>query len=299
MNSSINNINKLNLTPTSFEFDGHVFREDTYGILKRLRYLIKKLNKISLEKNKKLNVLDIGCGTGINITIPLALAGYAIKGIDIDKKSIEKARDLSRGIPNITFLCMEIQQLSDNDIYDVIICSEVLEHIPNPGEFIKSIYSILDDNGTLIITIPNGYGYFELESFIEKKFPNLTYRLDGLIQQLFKDYSKYLPDALNKRHRSERTREYCDLSITTFDTVTKHCNKFAKRTLVRLLTDNNFRIEEIKNRTFLAGNIINILLREWDVLLRMNSVVADYLPTWLCSGWMVAAKKKIPAQISP
>jgi 2-polyprenyl-3-methyl-5-hydroxy-6-metoxy-1,4-benzoquinol methylase len=291
-----NHQDKLEITPVSFGFSGHVFREDTYGILKRLHYLINTIRKAGAEKNNKPRILDIGCGTGINITIPIALSGYAIKGIDIDAKSIEKAKSLSQSIPNISFSCQGIEPLINNEEFDIIICSEVLEHVPDTGKFLKNVRSIMDDDGLLILTIPNGYGYFELESHIEARFPGLAYRLDGLVQQLFKDYAKYLPESLNARHRYERTREYCDLSITTFDTETTHCNKFTKSEIVRRLTESDFRIVDFRNRTFLAGNLINILLRESNILLRLNGAIANYLPKWICSGWMIAARKNMDVQ---
>jgi SAM-dependent methyltransferase len=42
--------------------------------------------------------------------------------------------------------------------YDVILCTEVLEHVPSPAAALKEFYRILKTDGRLFITVPQGYG---------------------------------------------------------------------------------------------------------------------------------------------
>ncbi len=113
----------------------------------RLRFIISSVKKIA--RNKTLNIIDLGCGYGW-ITNALTKYGTAI-GVDL---SIKKAKQL---YPNCLFI--EADAVNGNILgkYDIVVSSEVLEHLPVPDQpiYIKNAYSLLADNGYLILTTPN------------------------------------------------------------------------------------------------------------------------------------------------
>ena len=45
-----------------------------------------------------------------------------------------------------------------NDTYDYVLCSQVLEHVPNPQTAAHELYRILKPQGQLLVTVPQGYG---------------------------------------------------------------------------------------------------------------------------------------------
>ncbi|MFI5305043.1 MAG: class I SAM-dependent methyltransferase, partial [Nitrospiria bacterium] len=136
-------------------------RENVYGHTKRLKWIIGHLNKDQ-------EIVEVGCGTGYMITLQLAKLGYNITGLDLDQKSIAYGKELfikENMNPNL----LRNIDISDFDRFpNVIILSEVLEHLTseNLKRFMNVIYTKLRPQGTLLITIPNGYGWFELESFL-------------------------------------------------------------------------------------------------------------------------------------
>ena len=279
-----------NLNASIFEFSGYVFREDAFGIIKRLRYFLEQIENIRFKFNMSIDevrIIDIGCGTGIGVTIPLAMAGYVIQGIDMDQASIDQAIRNTEGIPNISFSCQEISDLSVNEPFHVAVCSEVLEHVDHPDEFLKQIKNLLIDDGLLLVTVPNGYGYFELESLIYERFPGFVSYID-LVQQAMVE--RYGSNTLQERHERERSKDYCDMACPSLDRLTTHCNKFTSRRIKKLLENNNYQITDFRSRTFLAGNIINVIIRESDKLLSLNGRVADFLPKWMCSDWLIASR---------
>jgi SAM-dependent methyltransferase len=281
----------MDVFPSTIEFSGYIFREDAFGIIKRLHFFLKNIEAIRGKFDLNINeikILDIGCGTGIAVTIPLANIGYDIRGIDVDKSSINKANIMTKNIPNISFSCQELTTLDSSGRFHIVICSEVLEHLEKPDILLKQMKEVLVDNGLLLITVPNGYGYFELESLFYDRFPNFVSYIDLCQQALVERYGS---KALLRRHKIERSPDYCNVARSSLDEDTIHCNKFTSGKIKSLLGDNDYNIIEFKNRTFLAGNIINILLRESDNLLSWNGKIADYLPKWMCSDWLIASKK--------
>jgi 2-polyprenyl-3-methyl-5-hydroxy-6-metoxy-1,4-benzoquinol methylase/glycosyltransferase involved in cell wall biosynthesis len=109
-------------------------------------------------------ILDYGCAHGhyvMNIMTRIQPGTIKVTGIDIDKSNIEKAEAWARevGCQDFTkFLCGSLEDLKARPdmMFDVVICSEVLEHVPNPQEYIDELHKHLNPGGTFIGTTPYG-----------------------------------------------------------------------------------------------------------------------------------------------
>lgn len=65
-----------------------------------------------------------------------------------------------------------------NEAFDTIICSEVIEHLENPHQFLKQCHRVLKKGGKLILTTPNACGLpelFRLYSEHSKGYPTHLY----------------------------------------------------------------------------------------------------------------------------
>ncbi len=292
MNTSpILNQECVDVFPSTIDFSGYSFREDAFGIIKRLRFFLKHIEAIRSSLGfsvEDIKILDVGCGTGVAVTIPLADIGYNVKGVDVNEASINKAISMTKNYSNVSFYCQSLATLTDTEQFHIVICSEVLEHLEKPDELLKEMKDVLVDGGLLLITVPNGYGYFEFESIFYERYPKFVSYID-LCQQAVVE--RYGSKSLLKRHKIERSPEYCNASCSSLDEETIHCNKFTSRNIKQLLRSSGYKIIEFKSRTFLAGNIINILMRESDALLSLNGKIAAWLPKWMCSDWLIASKK--------
>jgi len=111
-------------------------------------------------KGKKL--LDIGCNDGV-YTIPYCELGGNAIGIDISKSLIEKARKNAKNL-NVQFLKNDIQQSIEleKNSFDIILFSEVFEHLIDKDKAIFNILKVLKSDGILILTTPTPV--FEIES---------------------------------------------------------------------------------------------------------------------------------------
>ncbi len=101
-----------------------------------------------------LVVLDAGCGEGYGVAILAEKAERAV-GIDIKPQLIEHAR---RRYPasNLEFQVMDCEALKFADgSFDVIVCDELLEHLPNYENFLGSARRVLRAGGLFICATTN------------------------------------------------------------------------------------------------------------------------------------------------
>lgn len=92
------------------------------------------------ENNKTL--LDIGCGSS-----PIISKYKKATGID---PNLSKLLFMKDKLPNVSF-----SQSLNGDLYDNILCIEVLEHLENPQEMINTIKSHLLTGGVAVIATPD------------------------------------------------------------------------------------------------------------------------------------------------
>ena len=117
--------------------------------------------KIDLNKNASL-MLDIGCGEGRHIFGAMEnFPDINCIGIDMDEPSIAKAvegPEYFKSISNahVDFIKGSAYSLPFNDdSADLIVCSEVLEHLREYEEAVKEIDRVLKPGGVLLISVPS------------------------------------------------------------------------------------------------------------------------------------------------
>jgi SAM-dependent methyltransferase len=57
-----------------------------------------------------------------------------------------------------TYVCPLDNIPVPDDSFDIIICTQVLEHVPYPSAVVKEFYRVLKPSGKLFVTVPQGYG---------------------------------------------------------------------------------------------------------------------------------------------
>lgn len=110
----------------------------------------------SLMRTTSLRILDVGCGVG-TLDFYLANKGFTVKGLDLSSRAISICNQFKRlsKIKNVSFSQIDVEKMKENSKYDLIICTEVIEHIQNDLKFIKKLHSLLKDNGSLVLSTPS------------------------------------------------------------------------------------------------------------------------------------------------
>jgi SAM-dependent methyltransferase len=133
------------------------------------------------SKDKKKNILDYGCGVGINLGI-LSKFGkvfYYDKSklaIDYVKKIYAKKK---------FFYLSKNKLLKYKKKFDIIIAADVIEHIKNDKKKINELSSLLKKNGFILITVPAYQKLFSSKDISLKHYRRYT--KDGL-NKVLKDY---------------------------------------------------------------------------------------------------------------
>lgn len=108
------------------------------------RILIAYFYSITLRIIKKLNVnkvLDAGCGEGFFLErLRKNNIGKSLEGIEFLKRAIEIGRKIH---PEITIKQGSIYSLPyKNNAFDIVLCTEVLEHLENPEKAYREILRV-------------------------------------------------------------------------------------------------------------------------------------------------------------
>lgn len=132
-----------------------------------------------LEKFEFRSILDVGCGDGsllshIQSRFPLV----ACNGCDVSESGISLC---AKKFPSMNFFKLDLgnsTQEVKQATFDVVVCSEVIEHLDNYKIALRNLFQLAGPDGLLILTTPTGYiwktykyhghvRHFELKELLE------------------------------------------------------------------------------------------------------------------------------------
>ena len=124
-----------------------------------------------LENANGGDLLEIGCGNG-GMTKLLSTRVSQITALDVSEPSLKQLEGLA--LPNVTTVQALIENFEPQRSFDLIVMSEVIEHLREPFGAIDRAFDWLSPGGKLLITTPNGHWetdehlhVFSLASFCE------------------------------------------------------------------------------------------------------------------------------------
>jgi 2-polyprenyl-3-methyl-5-hydroxy-6-metoxy-1,4-benzoquinol methylase len=155
----------------------HLMHLATYNFLKKF------------IKDKK--ILDYGCGSGYGAHILSKKAKYIV-AIDKSEDAINFAKE-NYSSKNLKFKSISTFNFKKNhEAFDVIVSSQVIEHVENTEFYLNNIYNLLKPTGIFIVTTPNKqhrlypyiqkpwnifhlkeYTFFEFKKLLSNNFKNI------------------------------------------------------------------------------------------------------------------------------
>lgn len=171
ISSKFNNILKIELLKCNtckllfFNPNNISGSNDLYSQLEKLEWYympIKWEHNIALQDlDDCQQILEIGCGYGDFIKRVISEKGEFIEGIEFNESAVFQAQN--QGLPVKSLDLKELAEKNPGQ-YDAICSFQVLEHVPNPKDFLELSCKLLKPNGKLILGLPNA------DSFLKYQF---------------------------------------------------------------------------------------------------------------------------------
>lgn len=97
----------------------------------------------------------------------LVETGAAVVGVEIDSDAVTELQDAGYDVRE-----GDAQELSELDISsaDAVVAGELIEHLDNPGEFLREAHAVTSDEGVLKLSTPNPMALiYTFKSMLGKK----------------------------------------------------------------------------------------------------------------------------------
>ncbi|HLP17678.1 MAG TPA: class I SAM-dependent methyltransferase [Bacteroidota bacterium] len=121
--------------------------------------LEQQVDQLLAGRNPR-RVLEAGCGSASHLRFP---EGTLLCGIDISQKQLDKNEHMHEKIVGD----LQTYPLPENT-YDMVVCWDVLEHLPEPTKALENFFRTVNEGGIVIMASPN---VFTLRGLITKLSP--------------------------------------------------------------------------------------------------------------------------------
>lgn len=149
------------------------------------------------EYCKNQTILDIGCGSGEGCALLCSFGATKVVGVDLNVAYIEKAQEYFEN-NNINFLVGNVEQINnlfDNETFDIIIIHDTLEYIVDKINCLTNAKKLLAPNGVCVISRINiqniDNGLINFESYTNTEFIDNVRTVFGDNVRVFKSYPAY------------------------------------------------------------------------------------------------------------
>ncbi|TCP64120.1 glycosyltransferase [Baia soyae] len=220
--------------------------ENLYGQMETSNNPMKNPGNTNISR-----VLDIGCGEGNLGSILKGHFGTEVYGIE---KSPELAKMAAEKLTNV--LCEDIETCSlpfEDDFFDQIILSDVLQHLNDPWATLKKVKSYLKPSGTIVARIPNVAHISILMDLLDGRW---EYANNGLLDE-------------------------------------KHLRFFTRQEIVSLFEKAGYEIISVKNLTRSSETHENLIGRLGEVLSDLKIGDPHFSEDSRTHHYVIEAKKRV------
>ena len=253
-------------------------QENSYGHRSKLLFFMARIELLRGRLGimpEAVDLLDIGCGNAMAVTLPLGERGYSIHAIDMHEPSIRHAESVNT-LENVRFIVGDASALENESRFDVVLLSDVLEHLHEPGSVLTQVHRMLKPHGIVLISIPNGFGPFEAESYLYRR---------RFVRSLWDRSRRMLSQPPNRPAQNTR-----DLAEIPYNEESGHVQFFSLSRIKALLRKTGFCMRTFEKGSLVCGPFSDPFLRRIPGAIRMNLRLGRCVPFFLCSVWLFECK---------
>ena len=139
-----------------------------YAYANRRKHTLELVQEVAQPKAK---ILDVAAGQG-NFTLSLAELGYEVTWNDLREELVDYVKlKWEHGI--VHYAPGNVFTLDFESNFDIVLITEIIEHVAHPDEFLKKITRMVKPEGYVIMSTPNGeYFYHNLPRFSDCPDPS-------------------------------------------------------------------------------------------------------------------------------
>jgi len=122
----------------------------------RLYHVIREIGALGLPE-AGVTFLDAGTARGdVALHFARMRPQWRVRGIDLDSDSVKRCQSASKALTltNVRFECGNLLTLRESETYDLVTCSDVLEHIEDDHHAVANLARSLKPGGRLVLTFP-------------------------------------------------------------------------------------------------------------------------------------------------
>lgn len=253
--------------------------ENVYGHTKKVQLTLDVIQRQRIKKGgNKLKILDIGCGSGFAVTRFLPSFGDEVLGVDFYQPNIDYANK-HFGSSNLSFSCRDATQLRDEGYrYDIVVLTDVLEHLHEPEKLLNLVHDLLLPDGCAIVSVPNGFGPFEVESYLWR-----VPILGRILDRSFAAFAFIMNRSVARGRWTELLhREPTDLP---YNSESPHVQWFTEKRFRAVARKAGFEIADFRRLSIFSGPFSNYTFGPFVGMCKANTKLADVMPTALASAW--------------
>lgn len=148
---------KQQVFETCYQGRNSVFHHAAYMRLCKVFFVLHTLRSIHCNVSQK-SLFDYAFGAGTLFQhLPKSTK---ISGVELDASTVRIAREtlFRKGYPNVDLDIITLKDWASHRLlkmtHDIIICSHILEHVPNPPDFLRTLLKCLAPNGIIVCLVP-------------------------------------------------------------------------------------------------------------------------------------------------
>lgn len=125
-------------------------------VYKLNRKILSVVSKVVGGGTRKYRILDAGCGEGfISALLCKEFSNVSITGLEQSQQALAVAH-MHRMNGKVCFRQGDIYQMPfENGSFDLVVCTEVLEHLERPKDALKEINRVVKEEGAVLLTVPS------------------------------------------------------------------------------------------------------------------------------------------------